>query len=104
MFSHSVPVMAVTAEGIADAPAGRPADCSSVAPERVAAAVDAALDWTATHQEPAGSWRGILESNACMEAEWLLAFHVLGYDYPHSDALVRGILARQRADGAWESF
>ncbi|MFQ5635471.1 MAG: squalene--hopene cyclase, partial [Gammaproteobacteria bacterium] len=63
-----------------------------------------ALAWANEHQYREGYWCGTLESNACMEAEWLLAFHVLGYDYGRRDSLVRGILQRQRADGAWETY
>jgi squalene-hopene/tetraprenyl-beta-curcumene cyclase len=68
------------------------------------AAIAASLDWSAAHQDPAGFWVGVLESNVCMEAEWLLAFHIMGYAYPHTDALIRGILARQRSDGSWETY
>lgn len=71
---------------------------------RLDAAITAALEWSDRRQEPEGFWVGMLESNACMEAEWILAFHVMGYDYPHTDALIRGILARQREDGSWESY
>jgi squalene-hopene/tetraprenyl-beta-curcumene cyclase len=66
--------------------------------------IAAALDWADARQDPRGFWVGMLESNACIEAEWILAFHVLGYEYPHIDALVRGILQRQRHDGSWESY
>jgi squalene-hopene/tetraprenyl-beta-curcumene cyclase len=71
---------------------------------RLDAAITAALDWSDRHQDPDGYWVAPLESNACMEAEWLIAFHVLGYDYPHKQALIRGILDRQRDDGSWESY
>jgi squalene-hopene/tetraprenyl-beta-curcumene cyclase len=68
------------------------------------AGIAAALDWSDANQDPDGYWVGMLESSACMEAEWLLAFHILGYDYPHTQGLIRGILNRQRADGSWESY
>jgi squalene-hopene/tetraprenyl-beta-curcumene cyclase len=68
------------------------------------AGIAAALEWSDRHQDPEGYWFGPLESNACMEAEWLLAFHILGYDYPHREGLIRGILNRQRDDGSWESY
>jgi len=71
---------------------------------RLDAAITAALEWSDQHQDPDGYWVGALESNACMEAEWLLAFHVLQYDYPDKPALIRGILNRQRDDGSWESY
>jgi squalene-hopene/tetraprenyl-beta-curcumene cyclase len=67
-------------------------------------AIAAAADWLEQRQHPAGFWAGILESNCCIEAEWLLAFHVIGYTYPHQERLVRGILDRQRADGCWETY
>jgi squalene-hopene/tetraprenyl-beta-curcumene cyclase len=62
------------------------------------------FNWLEQEQDPAGYWAGMLESNACMEAEWLMAFHILGHDYPDTAGLVRGILARQRDDGSWESY
>jgi len=68
------------------------------------AGIKAALAWTDAEQHDDGYWVGVLESNACMEAEWLLAFHILGYDYPWADDLVTGILNRQRPDGAWETY
>jgi len=70
----------------------------------VATGIAAAQDWANRQQDPAGFWCGMLESNACMEAEWLLAFHILGYEYDHADSLAQGILQRQRADGAWETY
>ncbi len=66
--------------------------------------ITAALDWADTHQDPRGFWVGMLESNTCIESEWILAFHVLGYEYSQIDRLVRGILQRQRDDGSWESY
>ena len=62
------------------------------------------LAWLEAEQSPDGFWVGILESNCCIEAEWLLAFHVLGYQHPGRDSILRGILDRQRADGAWETY
>lgn len=63
-----------------------------------------ALTWLEARQEPGGFWAGILESNCCIEAEWLLAFHVLGYAHPATDRIVAGILQRQRGDGSWDVY
>jgi len=53
----------------------------------------------------AGFWVGMLESNCCIEAEWLLAMHVLGVeDASQRSGIIRGILNRQRADGSWEVY
>ena len=67
-------------------------------------AIDDALLWLDQQQDQDGYWVGMLESNSCMEAEWILAFHILGYEYPDQQGLCRGILSKQRADGAWETF
>ncbi len=68
------------------------------------AGIASALAWADVEQHADGYWVGVLESNACMEAEWLLAFHILGYDCPWAGELVTGILNRQRPDGAWETY
>jgi squalene-hopene/tetraprenyl-beta-curcumene cyclase len=67
-------------------------------------AIARAIDWLDREQHEEGFWVGMLESSYSMEAEWLLAMHLLGYDYPRKDALVGTLLAAQREDGAWESY
>lgn len=66
--------------------------------------IASAIDWLDDEQQPEGFWVGMLESNQCMEAEWLLAMYFLGYEHPRRDDLVATILAAQREDGAWESY
>ena len=64
-----------------------------------------AIKWLETHQTPEGFWVGMLESNCCMEAEWLLAMHFLGVrEHPKRHGIIHSILNRQRADGAWETY
>jgi squalene-hopene/tetraprenyl-beta-curcumene cyclase len=46
--------------------------------EQVSATIARAIDWLDRDQTPEGFWVGMLESNSCMEAEWLLAMHFLG--------------------------
>ncbi len=79
-----------------------------VAP-RLAADLDAALEsateWSRRNQQPEGHWVARLQSNACMEAQWLLALHVLGRrDHPLVPRLSRAILQEQRVDGSWEVY
>lgn len=77
----------------------------AVPPGQLDAAIDKALDWLDRSQHPEGSWAGMLESNQCIEAEWLLAMHVLGIsDDPKKPGLIRTLLKAQRADGAWEVY
>jgi squalene-hopene/tetraprenyl-beta-curcumene cyclase len=85
--------MAVSAPRALDAPA-----------ELVDAAIAKGIDWLDRDQLPEGFWVGMLESNSCMEAEWLLAMHFLGYRHPREADLVVTLLNAQRADGSWEAY
>ena len=67
-------------------------------------AIASATLWLDDEQNAEGFWVGMLESNSCMEAEWLLVMHFLGYAHPRKQDLVNSILAAQRPDGAWESY
>ena len=68
-------------------------------------AIERAQSWLREQQHDDGYWVGMLESNPCMEAEWILAAHVLGVD---DQALVgrlrQSLLNRQRDDGSWEIY
>jgi squalene-hopene/tetraprenyl-beta-curcumene cyclase len=53
-------------------------------------------------QDPAGWWKGELESNATMIAEHLFLLHFLGLRDPETDRLLANeLLARGRDDGTW---
>lgn len=68
-------------------------------------AIDTALDWSRQRQRPEGYWVGRVQTNSCMEAEWLMAFWFLGQeDDPRVAGLQRAILNEQRPDGAWEVY
>ena len=63
------------------------------------------IDWLVRNQYEEGYWVGTLESNSCMEAEWILAQHVLGVrDDPKYAGVVKSILHEQRKDGAWDVY
>ena len=68
------------------------------------AAIGSGLQWLERQQNEAGFWVGMLESSYCIEAEWLLAMHIVGYEHPRKEDLVRTLLRGQRPDGAWESY
>ncbi|MEN6366839.1 MAG: squalene--hopene cyclase [Thermoguttaceae bacterium] len=73
--------------------------------ESSSAAIVAAEGWLVDRQHDGGYWVGVLESNSCMEAEWLLAMHFLGIpNDPKQDRVVRGIWRAQRPDGSWEVY
>ena len=46
--------------------------------DRLSKAINEAIDWLLQRQDPEGFWVGMLESNSCMEAQWILAMHFLG--------------------------
>lgn len=63
------------------------------------------LDWLAQKQHPEGYWNDVLESNCCMEAQWVLAMHFLGRtDDPKYAKIILGILHKQREDGSWDVY
>jgi len=67
--------------------------------------ITGALEWLAHRQDPEGFWVGMLESNSCMEAQWVLAMHFLGItDDPKYPGVIQAILNEQREDGAWEVY
>lgn len=68
-------------------------------------AIQKAIEWLEENQKPEGYWMGWLESNSCMEAEWLLAFHFMGIrDHIKKEGLIKAILKAQRSDGSWEVY
>ena len=64
--------------------------------------IESAIAWTKKAQKPEGYWAARLESNASMEAEWLLAYHLLGVSYdPKREGVIKCLLNTQREDGSW---
>ncbi len=69
------------------------------------ATIENARQWLEKRQAPEGFWAGVLESNSCMEAEWLLVMFFLGTtDNSKIKGLMKGILNKQRPDGSWEVY
>ncbi len=69
------------------------------------AAIARALEWSDEEQHEQGFWCGNLESNSCMEAQWVLAMHIMGLkDDPKYDGVIRCILNEQREDGSWAIY
>lgn len=81
------------------------AHAERTAPEGLSQGIQNALDWLSAHQRGDGYWNGMLESNCCMEAQWVLGMHYLGLmDDRKMDGIIRGILNHQRKDGSWEVY
>jgi len=72
---------------------------------QLGASIEAAADWLAARQKPEGYWVGRLESNACMEAQWILALWFMGLEKHHlRPRLAQSLRETQRADGAWQIY
>ncbi len=73
--------------------------------DRLHAAIVSGSEWLINRQQPEGFWVGTLESNSCMEAQWVLAMHFLGIRDDHKlPGVIQGILHEQRSDGSWEVY
>ena len=72
---------------------------------QLTASIDAAAAWLAARQKPEGYWVGRLESNACMEAQWILALWFMGLEDHHlRPRLAQSLRETQREDGSWEIY
>ncbi len=81
------------------------ADGRSNFDHQLSASIDAAADWLGERQKPEGYWVGQLQSNACMEAQWILALWFIGLDDHHlRPRLAESLKQSQREDGAWEIY
>lgn len=89
------------------------APITSRVPAHVDAAIAAARDWFARAQSPEGYWVAELESNATMEAEYILLCEFLGFDGGPGGAaamakrlapVANDIRSRQNADGSWSMY
>ena len=72
---------------------------------QLTASINSAADWLAARQKPDGYWVGRLESNACMEAQWILALWFMGLEDHHlRPRLATSLRQTQRDDGSWEIY
>ena len=70
----------------------------------VAETLNRATNWLLNSQKPEGYWVGMVESNSCIEAQWLLCSHILKIDLPIKAGVMRALFNRQRPDGSWDIF
>ena len=70
-----------------------------------AVTLERAVDWLRRDQDPAGWWKGELETNVTMDAEDLLLREFLGIrTAQETDEAARWIRSQQRADGTWANY
>ncbi|OMC13502.1 squalene--hopene cyclase [Mycobacterium sp. SP-6446] len=82
----------------------RPASASATLVD-ARAALDVAVGLLRSRQDPAGWWKGALDTNVTMDAEDLLLRAFLGILTPEIiEPTARWIRSQQRADGSWATF
>ncbi len=70
--------------------------------DQLTASIGAGTDWLSARQQADGHWVGHLQSNSCMEAQWLLALHVMDLrDHKQIPGLIGSLWRERREDGAW---
>jgi squalene-hopene/tetraprenyl-beta-curcumene cyclase len=73
--------------------------------DAVRASLDRAVRYLRSVQDPAGWWKGELQTNVTMDAEDLLLRRFLGIlEAPDAQAAARWIRSQQRDDGTWATF
>ncbi|MBS1485592.1 MAG: squalene--hopene cyclase [Opitutales bacterium] len=72
--------------------------------ENLDATIKGAIDWLKARQAPDGMWVGPLETNCCMEAQWLMAMYFIDFKDPKVPSVIQYILDRQRDDGSWDVY
>ena len=63
-----------------------------------------AKDWIKARQAPDGMWCAPLETNCCMESQWILAMDFIGRDDPKKPYILKYIRSKQRDDGSWDVY
>jgi squalene-hopene/tetraprenyl-beta-curcumene cyclase len=72
---------------------------------QLTASIDAAANWLSTRQKPEGYWVGRLESNACLEAQWIFALWFMQLDDHHlRPRLAESLKQSQCEDGYWKIY
>ena len=66
--------------------------------------IESAVKYLYSKQSGNGYWNAQLETNCCMEAQWLLASVFCGIKYEKNAEIESYILNNQRADGSWDIY
>ena len=66
--------------------------------------LERAVLWLESRQLPEGYWNAHLETNCCMEAQWLMACKFCGIESEKNAGIIDYIVNSQRADGSWDVY
>lgn len=84
--------------------AGKASQGNTESKKGIRACLNSAIDWIKPRQDKDGIWCAPLETNCCMEAQWILAMYFIGFDDPKKQKVIQYILDRQREDGSWDVY
>lgn len=77
---------------------------NSTSEQNIDSCIKSAIEWLKERQQADGMWVGALETNCCMEAQWLLAMYFIGFKDPKVPRVIQYILDKQRTDGSWDVY
>ena len=63
-----------------------------------------AVEFLYKKQSPEGFWNAALETNCCMEAQWIMACVFCGIECEKNPEILEYIVNSQRADGSWDVY
>src|SRR5262245_48684084 len=63
-----------------------------------------AIDWLLDAHTSEGFWVGNVDTNSCIEAEWLLATYIMGTRLPDEQGVINALIQRQRPDESWQTY
>ena len=66
--------------------------------------LEKAVSWLFERQHDDGYWNAHLETNCCMEAQWLMACKFCDIENEKNGDIIKYILNSQRADGSWDVY
>ena len=66
--------------------------------------IKSAVKWLLSKQCDGGYWNAELETNCCMEAQWLMASKFCGIKSGQEESIIKYIINSQREDGSWDVY
>jgi squalene-hopene/tetraprenyl-beta-curcumene cyclase len=70
----------------------------------VESSLSSSIEWLLREQSSDGFWVGTVETNSCIEAQWLLAGYILNISLPIAEGVIQSLFKRPRPDGSWDIY
>ncbi len=76
----------------------------SFAENKIKTSLQKAVDWIKVRQSEDGMWCAPLETNCCMESQWILAMEFIGRNDAKKIHILNYIKNKQCPDGSWDVY